>query len=564
MQRELSYRAALRRTVEEFKRDLERYAPVAPSIEKNIKRQISDIETELAKREGKGKKEKGVLAIDDVVDRVKGTDSLSHRLLKEFDGLKDALLQLVGIKGNDDDYGESDESPEPIDALFPVESTIALKALDDAAEFGSSLISFKGTDGRDWLLTFTTNAFEDREGEIFATKSIEDYVTRHEFDDIKGEYQFWHLPGTKFGDIRWQGTVGRFLVEAGTYDDTPTGQAFKSFFERHPNGHPDLAPDGWGCSHKYEYKSRDQDDGVYEWFEKSETTVLPLDAAANPYTSPLFLSKEKTMNERQLRALKLIGGDRLVSMVQEVGEKATVELEQNVAFKATADYPAQLEELANGLEGDAKEKALSMAKAMRKMPPWLKKPADGEDEGEDEEEEEGMEKKPAEKEPAEKKPAKKKQVTEADETPETDGADETETGEVTGTPEAAEPAPAPAPTPTVDEKAYRDAVAESFKGMIDHFNAKIEALETEVKTLKGDVTDVKKADEEKIARKAALTPAASLLSTVQRAIGMKETKVDGRTEYGRDRPMETPSDPAGLTPVPILNAFITNSDQKQQ
>jgi hypothetical protein len=100
--------------------------------------------------------------------------------------------------------------------------------------------------------------------------------------------------------------------------------------------------------------------------------------------------------------------------------------------------------------------------------------------------------------------------------------------------------------------------------MIDHFNAKIEALETEVKTLKGDVTDVKKADEEKIARKAALTPAASLLSTVQRAIGMKETKVDGRTEYGRDRPMETPSDPAGLTPVPILNAFITNSDQKQQ
>lgn len=471
-------------------------------------------------------------------------------------------------------YGKKSASDGPM--TLPTSSIV--RAFGDASEFGSSLISFKDHDGRDWLLTFTTNAFEDREGEIFATQSINDYVDRHEKSmadgkysfSPKGEYQFWHLPGTKFGDVRWQGAVGRFLVEAGTYDDTEVGNAFKSFFERYPNGHPDLSPSGWGCSHKYEYKGEDREDSVYDWFEKSETTVLPLDAAANPYTAPLFISRSKTMNERQRKALELIGGKSLVEMVQEVGEKATAELEQNVAYKAkSGDYPSQLMSMADGMDDeDTKSRLQSIAKAMRKMPPWLKKPA------EDEEEEEEKPKKPAKKKqveeaPAEAAPAPVEATSETpaeapaetatEGTPTEDApAEETPAEEVTTGETATETT---TETPA-DEKEYRDAVAESFTSMVAHFNEQIAGLNAEIKALKETVGQVARDDEAKIAEKAMLTPAASLLSTVQRAIGVKETRVDGRTAYAQDGPRMTPSD-GGITPVPMLNMFMTNEDQKR-
>lgn len=241
------------------------------------------------------------------------------------------------------------------------------------------------------------------------------------------------------------------------------------------------------------------------------------------------------MNERQRRALELIGGKSLVDMVQEVGEKATAELERNVAYKAKGDdYPTMLDKFAGKVEDEEAKKGIqSIAKAMRGMPPWLKKPAEDEEEEETEEE----------------KPKKKKQ--------------QAETEAPTGTPPAAE-APAeevPADLPA-DEKEYRDAVAESFESLVSHFDEQITGLTSEIKALKEIVGQVARDDEQKITEKAMLTPAASLLSTVKRAIGAKETEVDGRTTYAKDGPRMTPPD-GGITPIPMLNAFITNEDQRQ-
>lgn len=470
--------------------------------------------------------------------------SLIKRLAKEFNDLKDALMELVGWATYGDTTGEPTDGPpsEQLDMYDLLTNTSTAKALKQAAEHGSSFLTFKSSDDSDWLLTFTTNAFEDREEEIFTTKSIEDYVARHQDDDVKGEYQFWHLPGTKFGDIRWQGMAGRFLVEAGPFDDTPVGRDFKQFFNQYPDGHPDIAPEGWGCSHKYEYKSDDREDGVYEWFDKSETTVLPADVAANPHNPSLNeLKGDDKMNKRQREALKVIGGDKLVGLVEEVGRKATEELEGTVNYKAKGDVdlPAQLQAIADGMEDEeAKKGVTSIIKAMRKMPPWLQGDED-EDEDEGEAEDEG--KKPKDKKPKDKKedpePEPKKEEEEESATDETSAA--------------------------VSDKEYQEAVAQSFVAIANHTDEQFAEVRDAIKELASVVKALKESDDVRIAEKAELTPAASLQEIVNSVIGHKDTRVDKRSQYHRDGPKQADPDADGPTPVPLLNMFISGEDQRQ-
>lgn len=205
----------------------------------------------------------------------------------------------------------------------------------------SGLTAHKALDGRTWLLTWTTNAFQDREGEIFTTKSIENYVARHANESTKGKFDFWHLPGTEFGTIMWQGVEGRFLIESGPFDDNEKGRKAEEFFLAHPNGHPEIAPEGWGTSHKYEYKQGDREDGVYDWFEKTLTTVLPFSAAANPHNPQLEVRK---VDEKQYAALTSIWGPETAAQIIALGKQQTEQKEQDgVAFKSaegTVDDPA--------------------------------------------------------------------------------------------------------------------------------------------------------------------------------------------------------------------------------
>jgi len=195
-------------------------------------------------------------------------------------------------------------------------------------------ITFKAADGRTWLLTWTTNAFIDKEEEIFRTKAIEDYVDAHIDDEVKGDFWFWHLPGAKMGQIEWQAVVGRFLVEAGPFDDTPIGRKMAEFFSQHPHDHPDVAPEGWGTSHGFKYVDADRADKIYDWFAKFETTVLPKSAASNQHSPQMEVLP---MNQQQKDALSAIAGDDFVNMVIKTGEERTKELEERgIAFKETA------------------------------------------------------------------------------------------------------------------------------------------------------------------------------------------------------------------------------------
>ena len=194
----------------------------------------------------------------------------------------------------------------------------------------------KTLDGDDWLVTWTTNAFKDREKQIITTKALEDYVERHEKDDVKGEYWFWHIKGSRFGEIQWQGVAGRFLVEAGPFDDTPMGKAVKEFLAGNPNGHPEIAPFGWGTSHGFFVKEGDEDDDVFDWIEKYESTILPVHKAANIHSPK---PEVVTVKKEQLDALKGIVGDERANAIVDLGDSATAEKEGQVEFKELDNKP---------------------------------------------------------------------------------------------------------------------------------------------------------------------------------------------------------------------------------
>lgn len=396
--------------------------------------------------------------------------------------------------------------------------------------------TFKGKDGADWLLTFTTNAFEDREKEIFTTKSIDDYVDRHKKEDEKGEYWFWHVPGTKFGNIRWQARVGRFLVEAGTFDNTPIGMAFKEFFRKNPDGHPQIAPMGWGMSHGYWYDATDRQDKVYDWFDKKESTVLPWHVASNMYTGMEVLNT-MAMNEQQRDALAAIGGKSLVDAVEQAGEARTKELEESgIAYKAAPDAdtetpPAEVatEEKAGDMGGliDKIQDEKLRAQIKAAMAGYVAKPAEGE------------EKKPAaEKQPPPPPPAKKPEEEEEEEE-KGKGSKELTRGEVA---------------------AALDALVTQLRDEVKSLTA---AQDEKIVDLSRAVLALAGTDEAKIAEKAAETPAQSLADIMTERLFSEKTQIDGRSSLARSGPDEVKEEVKEITGIPGLDWMLAQQPEGQ-
>jgi hypothetical protein len=202
-----------------------------------------------------------------------------------------------------------------------------------------SLFRRKNGTGPTYLVLWTTNSYRDREREIFTTASIKDYVSRYADEPTKGEFWYAHTPGTKFGTVLWQDIIAdRFLVQLGTFDDTPVGNAFKTFFAKHPTSHPVIAPMGWGASHGYNYIAEDRNDGVYDWFNTIESSVLPMHRAANIHNPHPTILGGKEMDEKsraELRAISADIGEDLESLINTTAEQRKSELDGVVEHKAT-------------------------------------------------------------------------------------------------------------------------------------------------------------------------------------------------------------------------------------
>lgn len=218
---------------------------------------------------------------------------------------------------------------------------------DDDDELDMSKgIAIKQVNGKPWFIAYSTNAFEDREREIFSTKALEKYVEEAEKKDDRGYFNFWHIKTkanpalTDFAKKEWQGVEGRFLIEAGPFLDDEKGQAALKFFKQYPDGHPDIAPEGWGCSPEYRYLPEERKSGTYDNIWITRTSALPRLAAANIWTKGTTMA----ISEQQKQAANTIFGEKLAAQIFKSAEDATKELEEAGVAHKSMDNPETTEE----------------------------------------------------------------------------------------------------------------------------------------------------------------------------------------------------------------------------
>jgi hypothetical protein len=142
--------------------------------------------------------------------------------------------------------------------------------------------------GERLMFLISSNAFKDREQEIVRQKALEEYV-----NNFTGNKLLWWHGGDAIGKIVDAQMVGAFLVEvakelpnqainlAKKSSDPPMKTTIKEvwdFVERKDTGID------WGASIGFRFVRDDIEDGVFERILKFETSVLPLEVAANPFT----------------------------------------------------------------------------------------------------------------------------------------------------------------------------------------------------------------------------------------------------------------------------------------
>lgn len=143
----------------------------------------------------------------------------------------------------------------------------------------------KGQDGLRYMFTISSNAYEDREKEIVSNKALEDYVKNF----IPQPALFWH-GGDPIGEIIEATKNGAFLIEIikelpdreinlAKEGEPPLMTTIKDCWDRIQQYKGE-----WGASIGFKYIEGDDKDGVFDTILKVETSILPLEVAANPFT----------------------------------------------------------------------------------------------------------------------------------------------------------------------------------------------------------------------------------------------------------------------------------------
>lgn len=159
------------------------------------------------------------------------------------------------------------------------------------------------SDGLRLMLLVTSNAYRDREGEIIREKALQQYVeSSWKDDEFVGDNPlvFWHSV-EPIGDIIYADMEGPFLIEVArerpnavvniARDGEPPVEAeIKEVWDGLQS-----YPDELGASHEFFYLRPDRADKVFENIIKTETSVLPLENAANIITLAEILDKEQDL-----------------------------------------------------------------------------------------------------------------------------------------------------------------------------------------------------------------------------------------------------------------------------
>lgn len=226
-----------------------------------------------------------------------------------------------------------------LDALRQPSVQVSEKAIETVGGFRS----FKDADGdQRWLAVFT-NAYRDRDKEIFPSHTHKEF---EEYCDKSGAYPelwLWHEEGTRIGQadfVAYDEETG-FMLASGTYDEGSEATVKA------------LEADGpLGVSHGFVYRKGGlSPDGIYDGYRSFEISVLPWEWAANELTG-FFAGTED-------QAMVKMAQEKEATLRRWMGDEAfnkTVTALQGAAAKAQAegvDFKSALKEFAESVEAPA-------------------------------------------------------------------------------------------------------------------------------------------------------------------------------------------------------------------
>jgi hypothetical protein len=168
-------------------------------------------------------------------------------------------------------------TPQPVGNSENILSSMVNRVKSALQRGNSDIIAFKvNTKTRSWVAIWSNN-FEDRDGEIFTAKAIDDYIARVDMGIVPPP-ELWvhHTPGTRLGVAQHVGRIGSYAVAFGSFDDTP--EVTKAM-------HRLAGMKNLGMSHGYTYNPRYKKGRIYHQFNTFELSVLHRQKAANAYTS---------------------------------------------------------------------------------------------------------------------------------------------------------------------------------------------------------------------------------------------------------------------------------------
>lgn len=276
--------------------------------------------------------------------------------LEQFNG----LMRNVGHHGNDAERYEKAQAlvEELADRIKAVQADpeIAFKdaALDpvypEVVSAGEkegavtapdgTFLAYKDADGAARWVTIHTNKFIDRDREIFTEQAHCNYVARVDASKNYPDLQLWHTP-VPIGRADMIDYDDRgFVIASGTYlpGYEDVGERLAELAKEQP----------LGCSHGFKYDRLDRLDGVFDWYDTREITVLPLRRAANLLTTshPLGSKEIEMLNTEKAAFLeRALGPERFAAEIEgKLDELARKAADEGLDFKddeaAVAEPPA--------------------------------------------------------------------------------------------------------------------------------------------------------------------------------------------------------------------------------
>jgi hypothetical protein len=254
----------------------------------------------------------------------------------------------AAIRAYDEAMSDDDDSSESNDmkSLFAGLNSQLNKVLDllmpkkSHSSSKETLFSSFKAHGDYWTATWTNN-LQDREGEWFSRKAILDYVDRVDKGLVpKPALWVWHggkqtqIGQTKLINVVDNGKV--VIVRAvGTFDSDEKSLAAKQFYN--------ATSEPQAMSHGFTYPEGALRGKVYHQFNTFELSVLPPEAAANPYTSFESIKGMKMTNKKFEYMKNVFGEDKAKEMLAE-DQKAANAFSELAQYKEFAAISALIDD----------------------------------------------------------------------------------------------------------------------------------------------------------------------------------------------------------------------------